>query len=358
MVTLRDVARAAGVSPATASRALAEPGAVATDRRERVLRAADDLGYRRPGAAPLVPAARRLGVVVPDLENQFFSGIVKGIQHRARAAGLRIFVADADEDPRLEAELVEQLAPEVDGLVLCSPRMSDRALESLPADLGVLLLNREAPGLPSVSIDNADGVRQALTHVHALGHRRIAYAGGPADSWSDGERRRGVDAASRALTDVEVLHLGHFPPVFAGGVAAADLVVASGATAVIAHNDLVAVGILDRLRSRGVDVPGQVSVVGFDDVAAATQVSPALTTVAAPVRLLGRTAVDVLLEDVLDPGTAAPGRLPAGPGRAAGSTGTGTRASTGTGTGTSMRRLAVSLVVRSSTGPGPSRSPA
>ena len=333
MVTLRDVARAAGVSPATASRALAEPGAVATDRRERVLRAADDLGYRRPGSPTPAQAVRRFGVIVPDLENQFFSGIVKGIQHRARAAGLRVFVADADEDSRIEAELVEQLAPEVDALVLCSPRMSDRALEALPAGPAVLLVNREAPGLPSISVDNADGVRQALLHVHALGHRRVAYAGGPADSWSDGQRRRGIDAASRDLGEVEVVHLGHFPPVFLGGVAAADLVVASGATAVIAHNDLVAVGILDRLRARGVDVPGRVSVVGFDDVAAATQVSPALTTVAAPVRLLGRSAVDLLLDDVLHPGDAS------------------------ATSGTSSRRLAVSLVVRSSTGPGPAWPP-
>jgi DNA-binding LacI/PurR family transcriptional regulator len=336
VVTLRDVARAAGVSPATASRALAEPGAVATDRRERVLRAADELGYRRPGAEPptrTAPAARRFAVVVPDMENPFFAGVVKGIGQRARAAGLTVFVADADEDARVEAELVQQLAGQVEGLMLCSPRMSDAALATLPGHLQVLLVNRESPGLASVTVDNADGVRQALEHVHALGHRRIAYAGGPSDSWSDLERRRGLETAVASLADVEIVHLGHFPPVFSGGVAAADLVVASGASAVIAHNDLMALGILDRLRARGVDVPSQVSVVGFDDVAAATQVSPALTTVAIPIRVLGRTAVDVLLEE-------------------SSGSGAGLRAA-GPDVDPRTRRIAVALVVRGSTGPGP-----
>ncbi len=336
MVSLRDVARAAGVSPATASRALADPGGVATERRERVLRAAERLGYRT-GRDPGPRAARRFGVIVPDIENPFFSGVVKGIQHRARAAGLTVFVADAEEDPQLEAELVRHLAPDVEGLILCSPRMSERALADLPDGVDVLLLNREAPSLRAVTVDNADGIRQALGHVHALGHRRIAYAGGPVDSWSDAERRRALRAAAEALRDVDLVDLGHFAAVFAGGVAAADLVLASGATAVLAHNDLVALGILDRLRLRGVDVPGQVSVVGFDDVPAATQVSPALTTVAIPLRLLGRIAVDTLLEAAAGRDALARGGPPDDvPGPA---------------DDRAVRRTAVSLVVRASTGP-------
>jgi DNA-binding LacI/PurR family transcriptional regulator len=331
VVTLRDVARAAGVSPATASRALADPGAVATEGRERVLQVAARLGY---GAArePAPRATRRLGVVVPDLENPFFSGVVKGIQHRARSAGLTVLVADADEDAQAEAELVRHLAPDVEGIVLCSPRMSDRALAGLPAGPALLLLNREAPALRAVTVDNTDGIRQAIEHVHALGHRRIASAGGPADSWSDAERRRGLRASVAALPDVDLVDLGHFPATFAGGVAAADLVLASGATAVLAHNDLVALGILDRLRLRGVAVPEQVSVVGFDDVPAATQVSPALTTVAIPLRLLGRVAVDMLLDPEArhDDATGAPA-APA--------------------TDRLVRRTPVALVVRASTGP-------
>ena len=328
MVSLRDVARAAGVSPATASRALADPGAVATAGRARVLRAAQQLGYRTADDAPARPT-RRLGVIVPDLENPFFSGVVKGIQHRARAAGLTVFVADAEEDARLEVELVRHLAPDVEGLVLCSPRMSARALADLPGGPEILLLNREAPSHRSVTVDNEDGIRQALEHLHALGHRRVAYAGGPPDSWSDAERRRGLHATVTALRDVDLVDLGHFAATYTGGVVAADLVVASGATAVLAHNDLVALGVLDRLRLRGVDVPGQISVVGFDDVPAATQVSPALTTVAVPLRILGRIAVDTLLDRPTRDGS--PGSAAVPP----------------------THRTAVSLVVRASTGPAP-----
>ncbi len=310
MASLRDVARLAGVSLATASRALAQPERVGAERRARVERAADELGYHprpRPQgpreAAPDLP----IGVLVPDLQNPFFAGVAKGVQVQARTAGISVVVADTDEDPRIEAEALTRLARQVCGLVLCSPRMSDQALATLPGDVPTVLVNRESAHQRAVLVDNADGVRQALAHLHALGHRRIAYAGGPPASWSDGARRHGLETA--AGRDVEVVQLGHFPPVFAGGVAAADLVLVSGATAVLAHNDLVALGILDRLRQRGVGVPDQVSVVGFDDIPAATHVTPALTTVAVPLQRLGRAAVDLLLETGGQAG-AAPVTLP------------------------------------------------
>ena len=330
MITLRDVARAAGVSPATASRALANPGTVSAERRARVTAAAAELGYRTPRS----DVQRRLGLIVPDMQNPFFSGIAKGVQHRARAAGLAVVVADADEDPRLETELVRQMTAEVDGIVLCSPRMPDQALALLPQAPRIVLVNRESEHLRSVVVDNEDGIRQAVAHLHALGHRRIAYAGGQWGSWSDRERRRGLELAAHALGDVEVVQLGHFPTVFAGGVAAADLVAASGATAVLAHNDLVALGILDRLRARGTDVPRRVSVVGFDDIPAATHVSPTLTTVAVPLRLLGRAAVDLLIDEVDHRAT-----------------GTVDISPQPDDDEPRTQRMAVSLVVRASTGP-------
>jgi DNA-binding LacI/PurR family transcriptional regulator len=340
MVTLRDVARAAGVSPATASRALAQPGRVSPERRRRVERAAEELGYQ-PAAVPGTDEAggtvgRTLGLVVPDMQNPFFAGIAKGAQHRARSAGLSVVVADSDEDPRLENEILRRLADEVSGIVLCSARMSDHALGALRDTPEIVLVNRESEHLRSVVVDNTDGIRQAVTHLHALGHRRIAYAGGQWGSWSDRERRRGLEAAARALPDVELVQLGHFPTVFAGGVAAADLVPASGATAVIAHNDLIALGILDRLRARGTQVPQDVSVVGFDDIPGATQVTPTLTTVSVPLRLLGRTAVDL----VLDPEHVVPD--PAG----------GTL-DDGTGEVPRNQVMRVSLTVRDSTAPRP-----
>ncbi len=318
MATLRDVAQAAGVSPATASRALSHPGRVTPARRSRVERAAAELGYKRVNP---IPVPRRLGLVVPDLHNPYFSGVVKGIQHRARIAGLSLLVADSDEDPHLELELVHQMAPQVDAIVLCSPRMSDQALTSLVIDPPYVLVNREVRGVPSVMVDNAGGIRQAVRHLHALGHRRIAYAGGKQGSWSERERKTAMEVTAHDL-GLELVHLGHFPTTFPGGVAAADLVAASGVSAVVAHNDLMAVGILDRLRQRGTLVPEQVCVVGFDDVPAATYVSPALTTVQVSLHLLGRIAVDLLLSPESVPDAVR-----------------------------GQNRMPVSLVVRGSTGP-------
>ncbi|EYR64047.1 LacI family transcriptional regulator [Actinotalea ferrariae CF5-4] len=299
MATIRDVARAAGVSPATASRALATPHRVSPERRGRVERAALALGYRppsEPSGPPSARPSRTVGVVVPDLGNPYFAALVQAVQRRARSAGAAVVVADCEEDPRLEQEVLAGMTPTVAGVVLCSARMSDRALGALPAQSRVVLVNREAEQRASVAVDNDDGMRQALTHLHALGHRRVAYAGGQWGSWSDRARRRGLETAARDLAGVELVPLGHFATTFGGGVAAADVLAASGATAVVAHNDLMAVGVLDRLRQRGIDVPGRVSVVGFDDVPAATQVSPRLTTVAAPLAQLGAVAIDLLLD--------------------------------------------------------------
>lgn len=324
MVTLREVARAAGVSPATASRALSTPDRVAADRLARVERAAAELGYRRVRREPdqTSPETRAgvpvgtLGLVVPDLLNPFFAGIARVVQQRARATGRVVVLADCEEDPHLEREILRDLAGRVEGLVLCSPRMSAEALAALspaalprPALSGtprIVLVNRAAPGLPSVVADNVDGARQALGHLHALGHRRVAYAAGPGSSWSDRQRREGLGAAATDL-DVDLVPLGPVAPDFTGGVAAADLVLAAGVSAVVCFNDLVALGVLDRLRRRGVSVPAEVSVVGFDDVPAATHVSPALTTVAVPLTRLGRAAVDLLVDEPESSGTAAPG---------------------------------------------------
>ncbi|UJP40110.1 LacI family DNA-binding transcriptional regulator [Cellulomonas palmilytica] len=305
VTTLRDVARAAGVSPATASRALTHPELVAPGRRVLVERAAAALDYRPNRAARELAGGRtgNLAVVVPDIANPFFAGLVKGVQARARELGYGVFVADADDDPRLEAELVAQVGAQADGTILASPRMSDDEVARLPDDRPFVLVNRRHDAHASVVVDNTDGMRQAVRHLHALGHRRIGFAGGPAGSWSDARRRDGLEVAAHGLHRLEVVDLGAFPATTAGGTAAADVVAATGVTAVLAHNDLVALALLDRLRTRGIRTPEDVSVVGHDDTVAVLG-SPRLTTVAVPLARLGRAAVDRLLDD--DPGPDVP----------------------------------------------------
>jgi LacI family transcriptional regulator len=296
MVTVHDVARAAGVSISTVSRALATPDRVAAGTRDRVTAAARELGYRPNRAASVLRAGRTgaLGLVVPDLANPYFATVAKGAQARAHERSLGLFVVDTDEDPELETEAIRSLAPQTDGILLCSPRAVDDALAAL-AGRPVVLVNQHVEGLPSVVADHAGGMLRALEHLRALGHRRVAYVGGPASSWSDGRRREGLREAVERFDDVELVEVGAFRPQVAGGQAAADLVVASGATAVVTFNDLVAVGLVDRLRARGLRVPRDMSVVGCDDSYVASLVDPALTTLRTDLRAVGRRAVDMLV---------------------------------------------------------------
>lgn len=295
--TIRQVAEAAGVAPSTVSRALAGSGMVSPVTRHRVEQAAQRLGYHPNRIARSLVTGRtgNFGLIVPDLANPFFPGIVKGAQARAKAAGEAVFVADSDEDPTVEASLIRELARQSDGLVLCSPRSSEEVIRELVSDTTVVLVNRRVDDLPAITVENADGMRQAVAHLVALGHRRIGYVAGPAASWSGVQRLHGLRAASQAA-QVELAEIGNFAPQFESGVAAADLVIAARLTAVVAYNDIVALGLLSRLRARGIDVPGRVSVVGCDDIAMAQMSSPSLTTVALPKQQAGRDAVSLLLE--------------------------------------------------------------
>lgn len=301
-VTIRDVARAAGVSASTVTRALSSPGLVSATTRERVRRAADELGYHPNRAARGLITGRtgNLGLLVPDLGNPFFPSVVKGVQARAHEADYAVFLADTDEDPAAEIGLVRKLSKQVDGIVLCSPRMSDDDLRSLVADTPLVLVNRRIARVPAVVPDFPGGMRQAVTHLTALGHRRIGYVAGPRHSWANRERVRSLRAVA-AEAGADLVEAGNVVPRFEGGVAAADTVLAAGVSAVIAYNDLVACGLLHRCAARGVAVPAELSVVGVDDIAYAEMSHPPLTTVSLSKETAGRAAVDLLLQNLTAP---------------------------------------------------------
>jgi LacI family transcriptional regulator len=322
--TVHDVAAAAGVSASTVSRALAMPEMVRPATRERVRRAADRLGYAPNRAARGLITGRtgNIGVIVPDLSNPFFPDVVKGVQARARDSDYAVFLADSDEDPIAEVGLVRALAKQVDGLVLCSTRMSESDIASIFGDTVIVLLNRRVKRTPAVTFDNDDGMRQAVAHLEALGHRHVAWVAGPRNSWSSRERGRALRAATTPASGLQLTEIGHFPPYFQGGVAAADLAAASGASAVVAFNDLIALGLLARLTARGIAVPGRMSIIGIDDIAMSSMSQPPLTTVSLAKEAAGRSAVELLLSLLERPG----------------------------GAGTARRELPTQLVVRGSTG--------
>lgn len=298
-VTIHDVARRAMVSVSTVSRAFTMPDLVRPATREQILRAADELGYRPNRAARglITGKTGNLGIVVPDLQNPFFPSVVSGAQAQARLADYAVFLADSGEDPRLEAELIHAMTKQVDGVIVCSSRMDVNDLRRASESTTLVLLNRKNPGVPAVLMDSADGIRQAVEHLAALGHRRCAFLSGPRNSWSNKERRRGLRTASR-LYGVEVVELGPFAPVFEAGLQAADIALASSVTAIVAFNDLMALGVLNRLNDRKIRVPEQMSVVGFDDIAMAGMCTPQLTTVEMPTQQGGRAAVDLLLDQL------------------------------------------------------------
>jgi LacI family transcriptional regulator len=310
-VTIKDVARAAGVSASTVTRALTLPELVHPDTRERVRRTAVSLGYHPNRAARGLSTGRtgNIGLLVPDLANPFFPSVVKGVQARAHEADYAVFLADTDEDSAAEAGLVRRLAKQVDGIVLCSPRMPDEELRTLVADTPVVLVNRRIAKVPSVTPEFPDAMRQAVSHLTALGHRKIGYVAGPRSSWANRERLRSLKAAA---SEIELVEIGNVSPQFEGGVAAADQVLAAGVTAVIGYNDLVALGLLNRFTARGVAVPGDISLLGFDDIPLAAMVNPSLTTVALPKEQAGRAGVDLLLQLLAEPDrtTAARRELP------------------------------------------------
>lgn len=299
--TIRDVAAAADVSISTVSRAMSHPELVAPRTLEHVLAIARDLRYR---PALSEPSDRRrpgmLGLVVPDLENPFFGLIAKGVQARARAVGMLVVVSDIEEDGMLERTMLESMADGVDGMILCSPRGDDDSVLSIARRLPTVIANREVEGIPAVTFDEDRGMTSSLRHLVALGHRRIAYAGGPSHSWTHRRRALAVHRFAEQEGDVDVIDLGSFQPYLSGGQGAADQALAESVTAIVAFNDLLALGIMDRLVQRGVRVPEDISVSGVDNVAASTYVRPHLTTVDVPRVRMGRTAVDLLLSTMRD----------------------------------------------------------
>jgi DNA-binding LacI/PurR family transcriptional regulator len=296
-VTLQDVAEAAEVAVSTASRALANPDRVSPATREHVQGVAARLGYRHnrmagrePGQTPM------LALMVADITNPSNFGLIRGAEAQARAAGYTLILGDTQENADFEKVHATQLEPAVEGFVLAGSRLGDEALLGLAAQRPVVLWNRQVAGLPSAVTDSTDAGRQVIEHLAALGHRTLTYLGGPANAWVDGERWRALSESAERV-GIDVIRRGPFSPTLAGGSAAADIGMASGSTALVAFNDLLAIGVLQRLQHLGVAVPAQVSVVGFDDIFGSDFCQPPLTTVTAPLEQAGRMLVDLLLAE-------------------------------------------------------------
>lgn len=245
MVTLADVARAAGVSKATASRALSRPDMVAADTRERVLAVAATMGFEFNASARALTTGRTglIGVLVPSIANPYFAPIVTGVQRALSAHGENILLAVSEGSQSSEHELAGKLASRVDGLVFIAPVSPDSAIRSFTSKLPVVTVDRTVPAVPGVLIDTPGGVADIVTHLAGLGHRAIAYVGGPDGSWMAERRNSAVEEAARR-SGVDLTALGPVGPRIDAGLAVAEHIAAErSVTAVVAYSSYLLLGL-------------------------------------------------------------------------------------------------------------------
>ncbi len=308
MPTIKDVAREAGVSVATVSRVFNGSPRVSAPTRQVVRDVAAKLRYSPHGAARSLITSRTstLGVLLPDLYGEFFSEVIRGIDTTARRFGYHLLVSSSHDD-RQEVEVVlGAMRGRVDGLLVMMPDVDARqALRLLPDDFPVVLLNgADGNGAyDSLTIQNYEGAYAMVRHLVMLGHRRIALIRGSERNHDAVERLRGYRAA---LADAGIFPTprlempGDFSEA-AGHAAAAALVASDDApTAIFASNDAMAIGALSALHERGVQVPQQIAVAGFDDIPMARYMNPPLSSVHVEISELGARATVRLLSTLRD----------------------------------------------------------
>ena len=295
--TIYDVAREAGVATSTVSRAFNNPNRVRSSTRDHILAVASGLGYRHNPHARALLAGRThaIGMVVSDITNPHYSELIRGAEMRARASQYTLVLVNAEESPHIEYDHIRRLSQSVDGFVLAASRLPDENILEFAGMRPLVLMNRELPGLPSVIVDFEQGCREIVEHLRSLGHESVVYLAGPRNSWTARQRWNSIRSASAGV-GVEAQRIGHFAPTVASGAVAADAALRAGPSAIIAHNDLLALGVLRRLADKGVSVPDQLSVVAFDNIFAADLCTPALTTLGGAHADVGRAAVDLLLD--------------------------------------------------------------
>lgn len=311
--TIKDVARAAGVSVATVSRALNGAENVLPHTRQRILDIARELRYAPSGAARSLITRRTdtIGALLPDLHGEFFSELIRGIDQAARARGLHLLLSSSHDDADEAAAALRAMNGRVDGLVVMSPHADEDFLsQNLPPTLPVVLLNSGVRGAPQpiFAVDNFGGARTMTEHLVQTGRRRIAFLGGPQANFEARERERGYRAGLPAGMPPWLLE-GDFSE--AGGQRAAAALLALPAAerpdAVFAANDIMAIGLLGALQAGGVRLPDDIALAGFDDIPISRYVSPALTTMHVPIAALGGQALDALADALDSPPPSGPG---------------------------------------------------
>lgn len=304
-VTMDDVAGRAGVSKSTVSHVINDTRFVADETRRRVLQAIAEMGYR-PSTVARGLASRRtytVGLLISDVGNPFYHQVIFGVEDVALQNDYSVFLFNASYDLARSARYIRSMIDrQVDGVIFMSSRLSPELLDELAGhQVPVLILDWEEihmQGVATIELDFEDGIREAVDHLLELGHRRFAHVSGPLELWTARTRQdlflqvlreRGINPADVALVEGNLR--------IEGGRAALEPILTSPRrpTAVFAANDLIALGLVWEARRRGIQVPGDLSVLGLDDIELAAQISPTLTTIQLPRYEIGSTAMHMML---------------------------------------------------------------
>jgi LacI family transcriptional regulator len=299
-----DVAEHAGVSPATVSRVLNNTTNVRESVRVRVLESVAAVGYKVSATRRAPVVQKTVALLITDILNPFFPEIVRGVQDEARLDNTALLLCDSAEDPQWEQKILATLASqEVDGVIVCASRLATQDLIAFHDryHTPMVVVNRRIghPEIPCIVVDFASAAYAVGRHLLSLGHTRIAYLAGPSATEASQVRRQGLEQALQeaGLTLDPELCLSGFPNV-EGGFQATSVLLSmpldERPTAIMAYNDIIAIGALQAIRAHNLRVPEDISVVGFDDIAMAAHTNPSLTTIDQPKNRLGKLAMRML----------------------------------------------------------------
>ena len=318
-VSISDIARQAGVSHTTVSRALRDSTLISVDVREHIQRLAREMGYTPNAIAQSLQRRRTntIGLVVTSVADPFLNDVVKGVEEVARAANLSIFLSATHNDPDQEMTVIEMFhRRRVDGILVASSRITNEYKKRIDQiRIPTVFINSQAEAQDSmlhwVAVDDRLGAQMAVERLLQLGHRSIGYAGissRPRSNWHRLQGYRDALAAAgigyrEALVMISPGREASDEEDVAAGQASLPYFLERRGTAVFCYNDMVAIGLLKACHEQGVPVPQQLSVVGFDDIAMASYVTPSLTTIHQPKVELGRLATQVMLELLEDQGS-------------------------------------------------------
>ncbi len=310
-VSIQDIAQAAGVSHTTVSRALRDSPLISVEVRANIHRLAREMGYTPNAVAQSLKGQRTntIGLVVTSIADPFYGRLVRGVDEVARQAGMDVFLGVSYNDEKQELAVIRSFQRRrVDGVITASSRLTDEHFDRLQrVGVPIVLINQQSEGdhhrFHSVEVDSYTGARAAVGHLLALGHAAIAYLGATNRPHSNRQRLQGYrDVLQEAGIEIGDGWIQEAPPEhrsYADDVAEGQSLMLealrSGITAVFCYNDMYAVGALMACRDLGLNVPNQVSIVGFDDVELAQYVTPPLTTVHQPRLRLGQLGMEMLL---------------------------------------------------------------